>query len=240
MNEVKIFNFNLFKLRSKTISGEQWYVMNDVAEILDVKNPRDVIRRLDDDEKGVDYFDTPGGMQKMNIVTESGVYAFIAASKKPEAESAKRWLRKEVLPSIRKNGGYQMKPMSTIQLLETEFQAIKEVTEDQKALRGEMTELKENFGLPNDYRKRWTKVRNKRVMDVMGGYYGTAYGNKKLRSAVFREMSHSLKDHFNIDEYPTLPLSKFDEAIRRTENWKPSEVTGLAIDGANAQSLLEA
>lgn len=179
-------------------------------------------------------------IKKGDFITEQQLYKLAIKAESKQAERFQDWVTSEVLPSIRKTGGYQMKPMSTIELLETEFQAIKEVTEDQKALRGEMTELKESFGLPNDYRKRWTKARNKRVMEIMGGYYGTAYGNKKLRSAVFRELARYLKDRFDIDEYPTLPLSKFDEAIRRTENWKPSEVTELAIDGANAQSLLEA
>lgn len=65
-----------------------------------------MISNLDEDEKGVGLIDTLGGKQKMNVITESGVYEFIGASRKPAAENAKRWLRKEVLPSIRKHGVY--------------------------------------------------------------------------------------------------------------------------------------
>ncbi|GEP75043.1 hypothetical protein HF968_01075 [Weissella thailandensis] len=175
---------------------------------------------------------------KGDFITEPQFYKLAIKANNPVAEKFQDWVTQEVLPSIRKTGGYQVKQMTPMELLETQYEALKEVDAAQKELRNEFTDLKEQFGLPNDFRKRFTKARNKRVIEIMGGYYGTAYGNKKLRSAVYRELSNYVKDRFQIGEYANLPLSRFDEAMRLIGNWQPSEVTSLAIEGAN-QTVLE-
>lgn len=86
---------------------ELWFVAVDVCRALDIQNPRDVVaKQLDDDEKGVATIYTLGGPQKMNIISEPGLYRLIFMSRKPEAEKFKRWVTHEVLPSIRKYGYY--------------------------------------------------------------------------------------------------------------------------------------
>jgi anti-repressor protein len=77
-----------------------------VCEVLGIGNNRDVVARLDDDEKGVDNIDTLGGFQKLTIISESGLYSVIMLSRKLEAKQFKRWITHEVLPSIRKHGVY--------------------------------------------------------------------------------------------------------------------------------------
>ena len=176
---------------------------------------------------------------KGDFITEPQFYKLAIKANNATAERFQDWVTEEVLPSIRKTGGYQAKPMTPMKLLETQFEALKEVSADQQELRGEFAELKEQFGLPNDLRKRFTKARNKRVVEVMGGYYGTAYNTKKLRNAVYRQLGNVIKDRFVISEFASLPMSKFDEAMRLTQNWQPDEVLTFAINGANEQSLLE-
>lgn len=178
-------------------------------------------------------------VEKGDFITEPQFYKLAIKANNETAERFQDWVTTEVLPSIRKTGGYQAKPMTPMELLETQFEALKEVSADQKELRGEFAELKEQFGLPNDLRKRFTKARNKRVVEVMGGYYGTAYNTKKLRNAVYRQLGNVIKDRFVISEFASLPLSKFDEAMRLTQNWQPDEVLTFAINGANEQALLE-
>lgn len=78
----------------------------DVCDVLKIKNNRQAMSYLDDDEKGVITNDTLGGEQKMNTVSEAGLYSLIFRSRKPEAKAFKRWVCHEVLPSIRKNGAY--------------------------------------------------------------------------------------------------------------------------------------
>lgn len=178
-------------------------------------------------------------VKRGDFITEPQFYKLAIKANNETAERFQDWVTEEVLPSIRKTGGYQAKPMTPMELLETQFEALKEVSADQQELRGEFAELKEQFGLPNDLRKRFTKARNKRVVEVMGGYYGTAYNTKKLRNAVYRQLGNFIKDRFVINEFASLPMSKFDEAMRLTQNWQPDEVLTFAINGANEQALLE-
>lgn len=132
-----------------------------------------------------------------------------------------------------------IQPMTPMEMMETQFAILKEVKAENAELKTEFVELKESFGLPNVYAKRFTKSRNRRVIDVMGGYHGQAYNNKKVRGAVYKEMANIIKGHFMVDEYASIPLSRFDEAIQMVEAWTPSEVLQLAIDGSNAQTALE-
>lgn len=92
-------------------NGEPWWVAKDVCEVLAISNSRDALNRLDDDEKGVVITDTLGGPQEMAIINEAGLYSLILTSRKPEAKEFKRWVTHEVLPSIRKTGGYQAAPL---------------------------------------------------------------------------------------------------------------------------------
>lgn len=93
-------------VRTVMNDGAPWWVLVDVCAVLGITNNRNVSARLDDDEKGVCLMDTPGGKQEMKIINESGLYSVLLRSDKPEAKPFKRWVTHEVLPSIRKNGGY--------------------------------------------------------------------------------------------------------------------------------------
>lgn len=77
----------LASMRTTIRDGEPWFVAADVCRALEIKNARDAVARLDDDEKGVVLTDTPGGQQKMNVVNEPGLYALVLGSRKPEAGS---------------------------------------------------------------------------------------------------------------------------------------------------------
>ncbi|PWM74452.1 MAG: phage antirepressor Ant [Oscillospiraceae bacterium] len=107
MNDMKIFENSEFgAVRVVDMNGEPWFVARDVCECLELGNPRTSIALLDEDEKGVHTMDTPGGAQEMSIVSEAGLYSLILRSRKPEAKAFKRWITHEVLPAIRKHGGY--------------------------------------------------------------------------------------------------------------------------------------
>lgn len=108
MNDLKIFENKEFgEIRTVVKDGEPWFVGKDVAEILGHSNPQRALRDyIDDDDKGVTKIVTPGGTQTMAIINESGLYSLILSSKLPNAKKFKKWVTSEVLPSIRKNGGY--------------------------------------------------------------------------------------------------------------------------------------
>ena len=100
------FNFNEHAVRVIQIEDAPWFVATDVAESLGYKSPKDAASYLDDDEKGSAIVRTPGGDQKLTVINESGLYALVLRSRKPEARKFAKWVTAEVLPSIRKTGQY--------------------------------------------------------------------------------------------------------------------------------------
>lgn len=101
------FEFKTHKLRVEADDqGNPWFVAADVSEILGYRSSSDMTRRLDDDERDTRKVRTLGGLQEMNVISESGLYASIIGSNKPEAKPFRKWITSEVLPSIRKTGQY--------------------------------------------------------------------------------------------------------------------------------------
>lgn len=106
MNGLRVFNYHESVVRTVEKGGEPWFVLKDVCGVLSIANSADVSSRLDNDEKGVGQIDTPGGMQNVTLINESGLYNVILRSDKPEAKPFRRWVTREVLPTIRKTGTY--------------------------------------------------------------------------------------------------------------------------------------
>lgn len=106
MNEIQIFKYQTNEVRTVEQNGEPWFVLKDVCNILGISKYRDTAARLDADERGSVEVDTLGGTQQVIAVNESGLYHVILRSDKPEAAPFRKWVTSEVLPSIRKNGGY--------------------------------------------------------------------------------------------------------------------------------------
>jgi anti-repressor protein len=88
--------------------GDPWFVAADVASILGYSITPAMTRRLDEDEKGMRPLHTPGGVQQMTVITESGLYAAILGSQIDGARAFKRWVTHELLPEVRRTGGYGM------------------------------------------------------------------------------------------------------------------------------------
>lgn len=132
---VKIFENEQFgKVRLVEINDEPWFVLKDVCKAFGETNYRRVASKIEDYEKGVSQIDTPGGLQNMTIINESGLYSALFQMQPAKARNVsdayiserqeqlrmfKRWVTHDVLPSIRKTGGYIMgqEEMSDIELL---------------------------------------------------------------------------------------------------------------------------
>ena len=109
------------------------WVLVDVCSILEIGNSRKAASRLDDDEKGVTISDTLGGPQEMTIINESGLWSLVLTSRKPEAKRFKKWLTSEVIPAIRKTGGYMMAtPEETPEQLAMRAMAVLQATVDRQ------------------------------------------------------------------------------------------------------------
>lgn len=109
MNELKIFsNPDFGEVRTLSIDGEPWFVGKDVADILGYTNPRDALaKHVDDEDKNtVAICDGTPGNPNTTVINESGLYSLVLSSKLPTVKKFKRWVTSEVLPAIRKHGGY--------------------------------------------------------------------------------------------------------------------------------------
>lgn len=115
--EFELFNNdNLGSVRTLVDeTGQIWFVAKDVCDVLEIKNARDALTRLDPDEKFVinphnfSVGNTDGENRmgsELNIINESGMYSLVLTSRKPQAKEFKKWLTHEVIPAIRQHGGY--------------------------------------------------------------------------------------------------------------------------------------
>lgn len=104
---LSVFSFNSsFTVRVAVINSTVWFVASDIAKALEYRDAGNMVRILDDDEKGTHNMSTPGGNQAVTVISESGLYHAVLKSRKPEAKAFRKWVTSEVLPSIRKTGEY--------------------------------------------------------------------------------------------------------------------------------------
>lgn len=105
-DSLTVFNFGEHEVRVTGTQEAPLFCVADVCEVLDIGNSRSAIENHPADEKGVGSFDTPGGEQKLQVVTEPGLYRLIFRSYKPKAEEFRKWVFREVLPALRRTGQY--------------------------------------------------------------------------------------------------------------------------------------
>ena len=115
------FKYDSQSVRTLTIENQPWFVGKDVCDILEYGNYRDALSKLDDDERRVSEFPTPSGIQKMTVINQSGLYALILRSNKPEAKIFRKWITSEVIPSLRKTGSYTMPNANEIEMPSEEY-----------------------------------------------------------------------------------------------------------------------
>lgn len=129
MNDVVKFEFEKKEVRSFWVDNEAWIVLSDICKILDLTKPSRVAQTLDDDEvKQILITDRMGRNQNAIAVNESGLYAVILRSNKPEAKKFRRWVTHEVLPSLRKTGSYSLSNATEAGLLR-EIQRLNEINQ---------------------------------------------------------------------------------------------------------------
>jgi prophage antirepressor-like protein len=126
MNELQIYTFQNRNVRVAGSPDAPLFVAADVCRILDLTDVTSALRGLEDDEKGPLIVRTLGGDQSMNAVTESGLFALVFKSRKPEAKAFRKWVTSEVLPAIRKTGSYQQPGASLLDMSELVCKVLRE------------------------------------------------------------------------------------------------------------------
>ena len=117
MNNIQKINYGPLGADLRIIIDDEqkiWFVASDIAKILEYRDAPNLIRGLDDDEKGTQKVSTLGGDQQMSVITESGLYHVILNAKTERVKPFRRWVTEEVLPQIRKTGSYSVKKESVM------------------------------------------------------------------------------------------------------------------------------
>lgn len=144
MNDIKVFENDAFgSVRTIDREGDVWFVGKDVAVALGYSNTNDALsRHVDPEDKykgeGVAFPDPHGTLQYPTIINESGLYSLVLSSKLSTAKQFKRWITKEVIPSIRKTGGYFATPQTYVEAL----RALADAEEEKERLALENEEMK--------------------------------------------------------------------------------------------------
>lgn len=126
MEDIQIFNSKEFgDVRALELNGAPWFVGKDVAEALGYGAGKSlanaVSKHVDEEDKGVTEMMTPGGVQKVIIINESGLYSLVLSSKLPSAKKFKHWVTSEVLPTIRRHGAYMTEEALEKAITEPDF-----------------------------------------------------------------------------------------------------------------------
>lgn len=140
MNEIKVFDNDAFgSVRTMDMEGEVWFVGKDVAEILGYTNPSKALAdHVDEEDKLNNESLSSLGQRGGWLINESGLYSLVLSSKLPTAKQFKRWITKEVIPSIRKTGGYFATPKTYVEAL----RALADAEEEKERLALENEEMK--------------------------------------------------------------------------------------------------
>lgn len=236
-NQMQLFNFEKQEVRTFLVNEEPYFVGKDVAKILGYSRTADAIKaHVDEEDKLTRQFTDSGQRREMTIINESGMYSLILSSKLPNAKKFKRWVTSEVLPTIRKNGSYQLPqtPEGQIRLLlESSVHTDERLTNVEE----DIDLLKNKSEIDSTQRFQLQKARNKRAIEVCGGKDSNFYKTRSRK--VFMGLAHDFKEYFEIPRYDALRKEDFDKAIEFINGWYPSVLLKREIDEVNAQTDLD-
>lgn len=193
MNELQIFNNEEFgEVRTVVLNNDPMFCLADVCKALDISNPSKVVQRLDDDERTKLELGRAG---ETNFVTESGLYAVILRSDKPNAKKFRKWITGEVLPSIRKTGSYG-KPMTTAEKIQLLAQGNEELSGRVEKVEDKIYSLENDMPLYGCEIDEIQKHVKRRGIDILGGKKSEAYHDRSIRSLVYSDIYCQLKREY--------------------------------------------
>lgn len=204
----------------------------DVCKVLDIQNPSKVAQRLDDDERTKLELGRQG---ETNFITESGLYAVILRSDKPNAKSFRRWVTSEVLPSIRKTGGYN-KPLTTLEQIQLLAQGNTELAERVDKVEDKIGSLENDMPLYGCEIDEVQKLVKRKVVSILGGKDSEAYADRSIRSQTFRDMYGQLKREFGcVSTYKSIKRRYIDDVQNFISSYSAPTALAEQINNANSQ-----
>lgn len=239
MNELKIFNNPDFgDIRTMLIDGEPWFVGKDVAASLgygDGKSLANAIaKHVSDEDKGVTEMMTPGGRQNMTIINESGLYSLIFDSKLESAKKFKKWVTSEVLPAIRKTGGYAA-PMTVPEQIQLLAMGSVELTQKVDRLDQKIDRLEAGLPILGIEIDKITCAVKKKGVECLGGKDSEAYADRSLRGKVYSDIYAELKRQFGVTTFKAIKRSQCNDAVEIIGQYKLPYILAAQIQVENAQ-----
>lgn len=225
-NKLMIFkNDNFGEIRSLEIDGEPYFVGNEIATILGYKNTRDALmKHVDKEDLQSDVAIHDGSQTRyMTMINESGLYSLIMSSKLPKAKQFKRWVTSEVLPSIRKNGSYELDTNGLMR------QLVDSQTSLNYVLAGFKMQIDNDFKETNNKLSEHDELLKKRVYinPVEAKRIQEAIKEKAkqiaidnnlqfhtVKSKLYARLYDKLKNKFNVATYRELPSIYFDDIMK--------------------------
>lgn len=236
-------------IRVFKINEEAWFIGKDICKFFGDTNHNRTISRVDDcDKQYIEIEDSMGRKQNAIAVNESGMYSILFSMQPQKANNGggtdaypieiqqrieklkrfKHWVTSEVLPTIRKTGGYQK------QLSPTEMMRIQLGMIDDHENRIE--NLENNMTIDYGQQQVLGETVNHTVISILGGKESNAY--KEVSKKVFAECNRDLKNYFQVNARNNVQKKRFEEALQYAKSWKPCTNTQLKIENANAQMNL--
>ncbi len=237
MNDLQIFNSEEFgEVRTVLIANEPMFCLIDICKALEIKNATDVAKRLDEDELTRLNLGSRAG--ETNFITESGLYAVILRSDKPNAKKFRKWVTSEVLPTIRKTGGYS-KPMTTAEKIQLLAQGNEELNERVEEVESKIISLENDmplYGCEIDEIKNHV---NRKVVNVLGGKNGEAYRDRSIRSSTFKDIYGQLKREYGcVSSYKSIKRKYIPDVHEFIDCYRVPQVLAEQIENANSQMRL--
>lgn len=253
MDEIKIFNSKEFgSVRTISIEEEVWFVGKDVCEAFGDTNHKRSLANIDDSDRRVSKIETAGGKQNMVIINESGLYSLLfqmqpqrakgVSQNEPPIEERiqklkrfKKWVTGEVLPAIRKTGGYG-KPMTTAEQIKLLAQGNTELNERVEKVEDKIYNLENDMPL---YGCEIDEVCNhvkRKAVDVLGGKSSEAYRDGSIRSKVFSDIYTQIKREYGlVSSYKSIKRKYIADVHDFIDCYQPPRVIEEMITNANAQ-----
>lgn len=234
MNDLQIFSNEEFgEVRTAVVNDEPMFCLIDICKALEIKNATDVAKRLDEDELTRLNLGSRAG--ETNFITESGLYAVILRSDKPNAKKFRKWVTSEVLPSIRKTGSYGM-PKTTggqIQLLAQGYTELEQKVND---IKDDVSELKENVPLYSCDIDEIQQHVKRRVVNILGGKQSEAYRDNSIRHKTFSDIWTQLKREYGcVSTYKSIKRKYIDDVHEFIDCYVVPKYLDELIHDANAQ-----
>lgn len=234
MNDLQIFNNEEFgEVRTAVVNDEPMFCLIDICKALEIKNATDVAKRLDEDELTRLNLGSRAG--ETNFITESGLYAVILRSDKPNAKKFRKWVTSEVLPTIRKTGSYN-KPMSTAEKIKLLAQGNEELNERVEKVEDKLDSLENDMPLYGCEIEELKNHISRRAINILDGKNSEAYKDASIRDTVYKDIYRQLKREYGYaSSYKSLKRKYLADAHEFVDCYAAPTYLQEQITDANAQ-----